>query len=124
MSLLLDTHALLWFLERREIADEAAERIADPQTVVAVSAASIWEAAIKQAAGKLRPPESLAHAASREGFEPISITFDHAERAGRLPLHHRDPFDRMLIAQAIIEGLTIVTRDPAFNAYDVSVLAC
>lgn len=122
--LLLDTHTLLWWLGGRRLSPEATERIADPATLVAVSAASIWEASVKSALGKLNAPESLGPVAIEEGFEPLAITFDHAEQAGALPAHHRDPFDRMLISQAQIEGLTIVTRDPVFDAYDVAVLAC
>lgn len=124
MSLLLDTHALLWWLAGEPIRDEARERIADPSSLVAVSAASIWEAEIKRALGKLRIEGSLARHAVDAGFEPLPITLDHAERAGALAPHHRDPFDRMLVAQAQLESLTIVTRDPAFAAYDVTVLAC
>lgn len=124
MSLLLDTHTLLWWLAGSPLATPALERVADRSTLVAVSAASICEAAIKGSLGKLEVPESLAAAAVEEGFEPLPVTFDHAEAAGRLPRHHRDPFDRMLIAQARLERLTIVTRDPAFDAYDVSVLRC
>jgi PIN domain nuclease of toxin-antitoxin system len=124
MSLLLDTHALLWWLGGESLDPAASEAIAAPETLVVVSAASVWEAAIKARLGKLQVPESLASVVRSEGFEPLPITLAHAERAGGLPLHHRDPFDRMLVAQAQIEGLTIVTRDGTFDAYDVTVLAC
>lgn len=124
MNLLLDTHTLLWWLGGERLDEEAMERIADPSTVVAVSAASIWEAAAKRALGKLDIPEPLGRAAIEEGFEPLPVTFDHAELAGGLPRHHRDPFDRMLVAQAQLERLAIVTRDPAFDDYDVAVLRC
>ncbi len=124
MNLLLDTHTLLWWLAGRPLADDARDRIADAGTLVAVSAASIWEAAIKASLGKLRVPSSLADAVVDNGFEPLAISLAHAEAAGALPPHHRDPFDRMLIAQARAEGLTIVTRDPAFDAYEVAVLPC
>lgn len=124
MSLLLDTHALLWWLGGQHLSDEATERVSDPSTLVAVSAASIWEAAIKRALGKLDIPEPIGSAVLEEGFEPLLVTFGHAELAGELPPHHRDPFDRMLIAQARVEGLAIVTRDPAFDDYDVAVLRC
>lgn len=123
-ALLLDTHALLWWLAGEPLGDEASRRIADPATPVAVSAASIWEAAIKVQLGKLDAPESLAEVAMEEGFEPLDITFDHAELAGRLPQHHRDPFDRMLVAQARVERLTIVSRDRVFATYGVDVLSC
>lgn len=124
MSLLLDTHVLLWWLAGAPLAPGAVERIADPSTLVAVSAASIWEAAIEQALGKLRVEGSLAAATVESGFEPLPVGFPHAEAAGALPPHHRDPFDRLLVAQAAAEGLTIVTRDPVFDAYDVPVLSC
>lgn len=124
MRLLLDTHTLLWWLADRRLGQEARERIADPDTLVAVSAASVWEAAIKASLGKLRVPGSLADAVADNGFEALPISLRHAASAGALPPHHRDPFDRMLIAQAVAEGLTIVTRDAAFNAYEVAVLPC
>jgi PIN domain nuclease of toxin-antitoxin system len=124
MSLLLDTHAILWWLAGHELAPEAYERIADSSVLAAVSAASVWEATIKAALGKLEAPESLGQAAVEEGFEPLPITFEHADRVAVLPPHHRDPFDRMLVAQAQVERLTLVTRDPVFDAYDVAVLRC
>ena len=122
MSLLLDTHVILWWLDGTGLSDGTVERIADPNEVVVVSAASIWEAAIKAALGKLDMPEGLADAVVDEGFEPLPITFAHAERVGALPAHHRDPYDRMLVAQALLEGLTIVTHDPAFEPYGVDLL--
>lgn len=124
MNLLLDTHALLWWLADAPMSEDARHAIADPSAIVAVSAASVWEAEIKRVAGKLRMEGSLAGHVKDAGFEPLSITLDHAERAGRLPTHHRDPFDRMLIAQAQAEKLTLVTRDAAFAAYEVAVLDC
>lgn len=123
MSLLLDTHVVLWWIYGTpSLPEPVAARIADPGELVVVSAASIWEAAIKAALGKLRVPEALGDVVIDEGFEPLPITFDHAERAGDLPAHHRDPFDRMLVAQALVEGLTIVTHDPAFEPYGVDLL--
>jgi PIN domain nuclease of toxin-antitoxin system len=122
--LLLDTHAVLWWLAGAPLAAEAADRILDPAVRVLVSAASVWEVEIKRALGKLHAPGGLASVLVEEGFTPLAITVDHAERAGRLPLHHRDPFDRMLVAQAQHESLTIVTRDSSFDAYDVATLGC
>jgi PIN domain nuclease of toxin-antitoxin system len=119
VSLLLDTHVLLWWLQGAGLSESVIETIADPGTLVVVSAASIWEASIKQALGKLEVPESLAAAVVDEGFQPLPITFEHAERAGALPDHHRDPFDRMLVAQALTEGLAVVTHDPVFEPYGV-----
>ncbi|MGH8911216.1 MAG: type II toxin-antitoxin system VapC family toxin [Acidimicrobiia bacterium] len=123
MNLLLDTHVLLWWLGGVEIAQPAGEAIADPHRVVFISAASIWEISIKRAAGKLRTSADIAGAALESGFEPLPVTFTHADAAGRLPLHHLDPFDRMLIAQGQIEGLTVVTRDEVFARYDGSVMS-
>jgi PIN domain nuclease of toxin-antitoxin system len=119
VSLLLDTHVLLWWLAGDPLADGAAARIADPTERVVVSTASIWEATIKRSLGKLRIDGSLAHHAADAGFELLPVLADHAEAAGGLPHHHRDPFDRMLVAQATAERLTVVTRDPAFRSYDV-----
>jgi PIN domain nuclease of toxin-antitoxin system len=122
MSLLLDTHVLLWWLEGRGLSDAVTARIADSGELVVVSAASIWEASIKAALGKLEIPEALGAVVLDEGFEPLPVTFDHAELAGTLPPHHRDPFDRMLIAQALVERLTLVTHDPAFDPYGLELL--
>ncbi len=124
MNLLLDTHALLWWLAEAPLDPAAAARIADADAFVAVSAASAWEIAVKRTTGKLRFEGSLAPHLAAHDFEPLAVSLDHAERAGALPSHHRDPFDRMLIAQAQAEGLTLVTRDTAFAAYDVNVLRC
>ena len=124
MSLLLDTHALLWWMRGEPIDPEVMHRISDPDVRVVVSAASVWEVAIKRALGKLRFERSMIEAIETSGFESLSISSLHAERAGDLPLHHRDPFDRMLIAQAQVESLMLVTRDAQLSAYDVQLLAC
>lgn len=124
MNLLLDTHALLWWLADARIEPGVRARIIDPATLVAVSAASVWEITIKHAADKLQFDGSILDHVQGSGFEPLPISLEHAERAGRLPPHHRDPFDRMLIAQAQAEGLVLVARDSAFDAYDVEVLRC
>ena len=124
MSLLLDTHAFLWWLAGDPIDQRAAERIADPATLVAVSAATAWEIAIKRSLGKLRFDGEVADEVPANGFEPLDITIDHALRAGGLPRHHRDPFDRMLVAQAQAEGLTLVSRDGRLAEYEVPILVC
>ncbi len=124
MSLLLDTHALLWWLAGERLEDEAVDRVGDPDVLVVVSAATVWEIALKRALGKLRFPGDPGEEALAAGFEPLSVSFAHATRAATLPPHHRDPFDRMLVAQAQEEGLALVSRDPAFAPYDVSVLTC
>jgi PIN domain nuclease of toxin-antitoxin system len=121
--LLLDTHTLLWWLADTPALGPASRAfIAEPGNVVFVSAASIWEISIKRALGKLSAPESLDSILEEEGFEALPIEVFHAEQAGTLPLHHRDPFDRMLVAQAQAEGLTLVTADPQMTAYGVRVL--
>lgn len=125
MNVLLDTHALLWWFARdRQLAEDARDIIEDGENVVVVSAASVWEVAIKRASGKLKAPPSFAGAVTRAGFDSLAITHEHAERAGALAPHHRDPFDRMLVAQAQAERLTILSRDPVFDLYDVDVWRC
>lgn len=124
MRLLLDTHVLLWWLaDDPSLAREAEGAIANPASVVFVSAATAWEIAIKQALGKLDAPNDLERQIEVNRFEPLSITIGHAYSAGTLPRHHDDPFDRMLVAQALAEGLTIVTRDPRLSPYGVSTLS-
>ncbi len=123
MRLLLDTHVFLWWMEEDPTLDgHAREIIENPDSEVAISAAVAWEIAIKQASGKLRAPEDLRTGILDEGFVPLPITIEHAVQAGALPPHHSDPFDRMLVAQAQLEGLTIVTRDPNIPRYGVATL--
>jgi PIN domain nuclease of toxin-antitoxin system len=99
------------------------DHIASPDHLVAVSAVSVWEVVIERARGRLRFDGDPVAAVVDNGFEPLPISPAHAARAGDLPAHPCDPSDRMLVAQAALEGLTIVTRDPAFAAYDVPLLA-
>lgn len=122
MSFLLDSHALLWWANGARFDRRARARIERARTVV--SSVSVWELSYKHTIGKLRLVRSITDEVERAAFEKLEVTFEHAERAGRLPLHHRDPFDRMLVAQAQVERLTLVTRDPVFDAYDVDVLRC
>ncbi len=123
MRLLLDTHALLWWLAGdRTLSREAQDGIADAESFVAVSAASVWEIEIKRAAGRLKAPDDIDTQLGANGFAPIPISVAHAVRAARLPPHHDDPFDRMLVAQAQLEGLTIVTRDKRIPLYGVATL--
>ena len=122
MSLLLDTHVVLWWLaDDPELPDDIKERL-DHEPDVRVSAATIWEIAIKQALGKIAAPEDLPERIRDTGFRELPVRFAHAMAAGRLPLIHRDPFDRMLVAQARCEDLTLVTRDPRCQQYEVTVL--
>lgn len=122
MSLLLDTHAVLWWLtDDPALSGEIKDRL-DHEPDVYISAATLWEVAIKQAAGKLPEPADLPERIRDCGFAPLAITVEHAITAGRLPMIHRDPFDRMLVAQAHCEGLTLVTRDAHCQKYEVTVL--
>ena len=121
MRLLLDTHALLWWLADEELTAEARAAIADPENAVAVSAASAWEISIKKALGKLVAPDDLDEQVRACAFAALPISISHAMTAGQLPRHHDDPFDRMLIAQAQLEQMTVVTRDKRFGDYDVAV---
>lgn len=123
MRLLLDTHALLWWLaDDPTLSPRSRQAIADQRNVVLVSAASAWEIAIKRALGRLDAPEDLARALEESGLQPLPITVEHAVAAGTLPAHHADPFDRMLVAQAQLESLVVVTRDERIGLYEVSVL--
>ncbi len=121
MNLLLDTHVLLWWASGVGLDDGAIDVISDTDNLVFVSAASIWEISIKQALGKLSVDGDL-DAMAAEDFETLDIGFAHARLAGELPVHHRDPFDRILIAQAKVEGLTIMTRDREFSSYSVPLI--
>ncbi|MBD2522137.1 PIN domain-containing protein [Nostoc sp. FACHB-133] len=120
MSFLLDTHILLWFLENdSQLSDRVREVITNPVNLIFVSAISAWEISIKQSLGKLIAPSNLEEALRFSRLEVLSMTLAHAIKVADLPLHHKDPFDRMLIAQALVEGLTIITVDQKFKFYDV-----
>ena len=124
MKLLLDSHAFLWWLaEDPKLSAGAREVVADPSSIVHVSAASVWELAIKASLGKLDlDGADLVEEIGENDFVELPMTARHSLAAAALPRHHEDPFDRMLIAQAQVEGLTVVTRDPAFRAYGVAIL--
>ncbi len=127
MNLLLDTHILVWWLADHPSLGAGARRaITDPRNGVWVSAASAWEMAIKSALGRLHLPgpaaEILPAALAENDFTPLPISVDHALRVADLPAVHADPFDRILIAQAISESLTIVTADAIFAHYPVATL--
>lgn len=123
MRLLLDTHALLAFLSGDyELSPGALAAIEQPGTSVIGSTVNIWEIAIKRSLGKLDAPDDLIERADEAGAELLPITPRHALAVGELPHHHRDPFDRLLIAQARLEGCAIVTGDRAFPAYEVPVV--
>jgi len=124
VRLLLDTHILLWWLnDSPELPVVARRAIRDVTSEVFVSVATAWEIAIKKSVGKLDfPTARMSEILVEAGFLTLSIHLDHAIEAARLPLHHGDPFDRMLVAQAQREGLTIVTVDPMIRRYAVAVL--
>lgn len=123
MRLLLDTHVVIWWLQdSAELSGEVKELL-DAEPAAYVSAVSPWEIAIKQSLGKLEGPADLAERVRDSQFGSLSITAGHGVRAGRLPPHHRDPFDRVLVAQAQTEGLTLLTRDTYIPKYDVQVMA-
>jgi PIN domain nuclease of toxin-antitoxin system len=123
MNYLLDTHVLLWVLQSPEmLTAEARATIVDPRQSVFVSAVSAVEIAIKRALGKLDAPDTLLEEVERRGFSHCPLHYRHGERLSRLPPHHHDPFDRLLLAQAIEEGLTLVTHDRKFEPYGIHVL--
>ena len=121
MNLLIDTCTLLWWANGDKLSRAVSQAIADPDNRVWVSAASVWEIGIKQSLGKLAVRGDL-DALVDEDFEHLPITFAHARLAAQLPRHHRDPFDRMLIAQAQTQDLTLAARDRRISSYDVKLL--
>ena len=122
MNLLLDTHAVIWFLEGSDRMRPEARAAIESAEQVYVSSATIWEMAIKVARGRLEAPADFPDRLLDLGMLQLALEWEHARVAGGLPLHHRDPFDRMLVAQAIVERLTIVTRDEDIARYPVPVL--
>jgi PIN domain nuclease of toxin-antitoxin system len=127
VTILLDTQCWLWWLVSPErLSPEALARLADAENTLLLSAASSWEIAIKHSLGKLPLPEPLEAFVSsrmaRDGIAALPVQHVHALRVATLPLHHRDPFDRLLIAQAQVEGIPIMTADPVFHRYAVEVI--
>lgn len=123
MRLLLDTHIALWWLnDPHKLTDQSLAAFADEPNELLLSAASVWEAAIKEALGGLRIPTPFLEAAESTGLIEVPIRARHAVKAASLPPFHRDPFDRMLVAQALLEGLVLVTRDPLVRQYDVATM--
>jgi PIN domain nuclease of toxin-antitoxin system len=121
--ILLDTHALLWWLaDDPALGAAAREIVAEPRNEVLVSAASIWEIGIKKKKGLLEVPDDLEALVEDAGFGKLPITLFHAQQAGSLPEIHRDPFDRMLVAQSQAEGLELLTADEAIPRYVVRVI--
>ncbi|MFG1882334.1 type II toxin-antitoxin system VapC family toxin [Micromonospora sp. NPDC049102] len=122
MNLLLDTHVALWAITGDPaLGPELLDRLRHEPDIF-LSPVTLWEITIKQSTGKLAGPPDLAERVRDMGFRELPVTHVHAIAAGRLPSHHRDPFDRMLVAQAITEGLALASRDPSIALYDVDVL--
>ncbi|MBX7269780.1 type II toxin-antitoxin system VapC family toxin [Micromonospora sp. Llam7] len=122
MTLLLDTHTALWAITGdATLGAEFLDRLRHEPDIF-LSPISLWEITIKQRAGKLAGPTDLAERVRDMGFRELPVTHAHAIAAGRLPSHHRDPFDRMLVAQAITENLTLASRDVSIALYDVKIL--
>jgi PIN domain nuclease of toxin-antitoxin system len=120
VRLLLDTHAALWWLaDDASIGSDAEQQLSDDTNRVLVSAVVVWEVAIKRSLGKLQAPPDLAASLVGAGAQPLPITLDHAAAVESLPWHHRDPFDRLLVAQARAEGATIVSQDERLDEYGV-----
>ena len=129
LNLLLDTHVLLWYLEESDrLRPETVQLVNDPRNVVFVSVASAWEIAIKKSLGKLYIPDNigdwLPEQLTINRMTSLDITLAHAAGIEQLPLHHADPFDRLLISQARSDRLTILTADPLFQRYEVPVVRC
>jgi PIN domain nuclease of toxin-antitoxin system len=124
MNILLDTHVLLWWLDDNPaLSKKARAHISDGNNLIFVSAVVIWEIRIKQNLGKLDIPQDFRRVVEQQPFEFLVITIEHAHAVGDLPAVHRDPFDRMLIAQAKTEGFTILTRDRLFKKYKVPTIS-
>lgn len=123
MKILLDTHAFLWWMENNPtLSKQARKAIEDPSNMVFVSAITVLEIAIKKSIGKLTAPDNLEEELVNNNFEQLPITIAHAQAVGSLPFHHADPFDRVLIAQTQIEGLTLISRDNNIKKYGITIV--
>ena len=123
MNLLLDTHTVLWWLsDDPALSETARAAIADPENTVFLSAVVMWEIHIKQGIGKLDLPDDFGEVLDLQRFAELAVTVDHANTIAELPAAHQDPFDRMLVAQAMVEHMAIVTRDRSIADYDVEVI--
>jgi PIN domain nuclease of toxin-antitoxin system len=123
MKLLLDTHILLWWLTLdRKLSQIETAIIADPDNLIFVSAATAWEIAVKKMIGKLEAPDDLLAALAANNFLELPITIDHSQKLYQLPLHHHDPFDRIMVAQAMSEDLTLMTRDTKIALYEIKII--
>jgi PIN domain nuclease of toxin-antitoxin system len=123
VKLLLDTHAALWWLaDDDRIGEQVIRHLTDDTNQVLISAVVIWELAIKRSLGKLDAPEDLAPTLLGAGAQPLPVTLEHAAAVEKLPWRHRDPFDRMLVAQALTEDAAIVSRDEPLSEYGVAIV--
>ena len=123
MRLLVDTHLLLWWLAGRRIPRRAVDLMRDPANQLYASAASLWEVALKASIGKIEvKADTLMEGLAKEGFEPLAVSWWHAARVADLPMHHRDPFDRLLVAQSLSESMPLLTSDRALAAYGPMVM--
>jgi len=123
VRLLLDTHVAIWFFEDVGLlTEEARMAILEPNNVSYLSAVSVWESAVKQSLGRMSLPEELDVGAVRAGFQELPVTWAHGRAAAALPALHRDPFDRMLVAQAAAENLVLLTRDRLVTQYPVATM--
>jgi PIN domain nuclease of toxin-antitoxin system len=123
LRLLLDTHAALWFVAGDERLSATAHRhLTDGSNRILLSAAVVWEIAIKRSSGKLSVPGEYLELLLDNGVQPLPVSVVHATAVEDLPWHHHDPFDRMLVAQASVEGAAVVTRDKALAPYDVTLI--
>jgi len=123
VELLLDTHVFLWWLaDDPRLGPRSRSEIAEGDNIVFISAASAWEISVKRASGRLEAPGDVAEWIRRQAFSALPIEVEHAILAGELPAHHADPFDRMLVAQARLEELTLVTHDHEIPKYEVTIL--
>jgi PIN domain nuclease of toxin-antitoxin system len=123
VRLLVDTHLLIWWLAGKRLPVRAVELIRDPANQIYASAASVWEVAIKVSLGKIRiDPDEFVAALREGGFQELSVTARHASGVAGLPKHHRDPFDRLLVAQSLVEAMILLTQDQPLAAYGPSVL--
>ena len=123
MNLLLDTCVLLWWLDDPNtlLSEQALTAIRNPDNQIIVSVVSAWEIAIKKTLGKLESPDNLKEVIADAEFKLMPIDYEHVWQVKNLPLHHRDPFDRLLVSQATVENLTLVTRDSRLKAYNVPI---
>lgn len=123
MSYLIDAHIFIWFMENnKKISPRIKTLLQNPSANVFISIASIWEMVIKQTKGQLKIPKDIEGGIESSGLLILPIEISHVMETGKLPLHHKDPFDRMLIAQALAENLTLVTTDPKIWQYNLPLI--